>query len=74
MDIKEKVTELVQKITGDKDLLSKFKADPMGTVKGLLAGIDLDKEQLAGLVEAIKAKVNVDAVTGFVGGLFGKKD
>ena len=27
MDIKEKIAELVQKITGDKDLLAKFKAE-----------------------------------------------
>ena len=74
MDIKEKITELVQKITADKDLLAKFKADPLGTVKELLKGIDLSKEDLSAVVEAVKAKVNVDAVTDFVGGLFGKKD
>ena len=74
MDIKEKITELVQKITADKDLLTKFKADPLGTVKDLLKGIDLSKEDLNAIVEAVKAKVNVDAVTDFVGGLFGKKD
>ena len=74
MDIKEKVTELVQKITGDKDLLAKFKADPLGTVKELVSGLDISKEQLTGLVDAVKAKIDVDAVTGFVGGLFGKKE
>ena len=73
MDIKEKVTQLVQKITSDKDLLSKFKADPMGTVKSLIGDLDLSKEQLSGIVDAVKAKIDLDAVSGFVGGLLGKK-
>ena len=73
MDIKEKVTQLVQKITSDKDLLSKFKADPMGTVKSLIGDLDLSKEQLGGIVDAVKAKIDLDAVSGFVGGLLGKK-
>ena len=73
MDIKEKITELVQKITGDKDLLSKFKADPMGTVKGILGNIDIPKDQLSAIVEGVKAKVNLDAAGDLLGGLFGKK-
>lgn len=72
MDIKEKVTELVQKITADKDLLVKFKADPLGTVKKLI-GVDLPTEQLSPIVDAVKAKINLDSVSGLVGGLFGKK-
>ena len=73
MDIKEKITELVKKITSDKDLLTKFKADPMGTVKDLLAGIEFSKEDLNAIVEAVKAKVNLDAAGDLLGGLFGKK-
>ena len=74
MDIKEIVTELVQKITGDNDLVAKFKKDPIGTVKGLLGSVDLNNEQLSGIVEAVKAKLNLDSVSDLVGGLFGKKD
>jgi hypothetical protein len=73
MDIKEKITELVKKITGDKDLLAKFKADPMGTAKGLLGDLDISKDDLSAIVEAVKAKVNLDAAGDLLGGLFGKK-
>jgi hypothetical protein len=73
MDIKEKITELVQKITGDKDLLAKFKADPIGTVKGILGNIDLPNDQLSAIVDGVKAKINLDAAGDLLGGLFGKK-
>ena len=34
MDIKAKIEELVKKITSDKNLMSKFKNDPIKTVEG----------------------------------------
>lgn len=73
MDIKEKIIELVQKITADNDLLAKFKADPVGTVKGILGNIDLPKDQLGAIVDGVKAKINLDAAGDLLGGLFGKK-
>ena len=73
MDIKEKIIELVQKITADKDLLAKFKADPIGTVKGILGNIDLSKDQLGAIVDGVKAKINLDAAGDLLGGLFGNK-
>ena len=33
INIKEKVEELVQKIQSDKDILDKFQADPIATLK-----------------------------------------
>ena len=76
MDIKAKVDELVAKIKGDGDLMSKFKKDPIKTVEGLI-GVDLPDEQLKAVVEGIKAKINLDGVGdkvgGILGGLFGKK-
>ena len=78
-DIKEKIEELVKKITGNKDLLAKFKKDPIKTIEGII-GIDLPDEQLKGLVEGIKAKISlndisekVGGVSELLGGLFGKK-
>lgn len=78
-DIKEKIEEIVKKITGNKDLLAKFKKDPIKTIEGII-GIDLPDEQLKGLVEGIKAKISlndisekVGGVSELLGGLFGKK-
>ena len=75
MDIKAKIEELVEKIKSDKDLLAKFKAEPIKTIEGLI-GIDLPDEQLQKLVAGIKAKIDLDNVgdaLGKLGGLFGKK-
>lgn len=83
MDIKAKIEEFVEKIKGDKDLLAKFKKDPIKTVEGLL-GIDLPEEQVKKIAEGIKAKIDIENITGKVndigdklegvlGGLFGDK-
>ena len=78
MDIKEmlkdKVEEIVKKITSDKKIAAKFKADPVSTVEDLL-GIDLPNDQVEAIVEAVKAKVTLDKVGDLAAGLgklFGK--
>ena len=75
--LKEKIEEIVKKITTDKTLAAKFKADPITTVEGLL-GVDLPNDQIEQIVEGIKAiialdKIDVDKVAGVLGGIFGKK-
>jgi hypothetical protein len=72
MDIKAKIEELVEKIKGDKDLMTKFQKDPITTVEGLL-GIDLPNDQVQKIVDGIKAKIDLDKIGGMLGGLFGKK-
>ena len=79
MDIKEMITSLVQKITGDGKLLEKFKKDPLATIKGLV-GDKFSGDQLSAIVEGVKAKINLDNASGLLGkagdalgGLLGKK-
>ncbi len=74
MDIKGKITELVDKIKGDDGLAEKFKSNPTETVKDLI-GIDLPTDQLESIVDGIKAKVSLDSLGDIgskLGGLFGK--
>ena len=74
MDIKAKIEEIVQKIKTDKNLLSKFRSEPIKTVEGLL-GVDLPDDIIEKIVEGVKAKIRVDDVKGALGklmGLFGK--
>lgn len=68
MDIKAKIEELTAKIKGDPKIASKFTSDPTGTIEDLV-GVKLPKEQLDGIVDAVKAKISLDKL----GGLFGKK-
>ena len=69
MDIKEKIAELVEKIKGDGSLLEKFKKDPMGTIKGLVSGIDLPDEQIKAIVEGVKAKINAEGIGDKIGSI-----
>ena len=78
MDIKEMlkdtIEDVVNKIKSDKTIAAKFQKDPIGTVEKLL-DVDLPNEQLEPLVEAVKAKINLDNIGDMIGGLgklFGK--
>ena len=59
VDIKEKITELVNKITKDEALQKQFKENPVKAVESLL-GIDLPDEQIQKIVEGVKAKLTID--------------
>ena len=75
MDIKEKIEELVEKIQNDKDILAKFRKDPVAVVEGLI-GMDLPDDQIEKLADMVKAKIDLDKMgdaLGMLGGLFGKK-
>ena len=72
MDIKAKITELVDKLKADSNLAAKFQKDPAATVKSLI-GVDLPTDQLEKIVDGVKAKLSVDKLGGALGGLLGKK-
>ncbi|MBQ5712561.1 MAG: hypothetical protein IIV61_08145 [Oscillospiraceae bacterium] len=60
MDIKAKINEIADKIKNDPDLMARFQSDPVGAVESL-AGVDLPNEQIQPIVDAIKAKLDVQA-------------
>ena len=68
MDIKEKINELVEKISKDEDLKAQFKKDPVKAVEKLL-GVDLPDETIQKIVDGIKAKITVDKVDDALGAL-----
>ena len=73
-EIQEKIDELVEKVKSDKNIAAKFQRDPIATVEELL-GIDLPNDQIEKVVDMIKAKINVEKISGALGGigkLFGK--
>ncbi len=73
-EIQEKIDELVEKVKSDKNIAAKFQKDPIATVEELL-GIDLPNDQIEKVVDMIKAKINMDKISGALGGigkLFGK--
>ena len=75
MDIKEKIEELVEKIQNDKDILAKFRKDPVAVVEKLI-GVDLPDDQIEKVADMVKAKLDLDKMgdaLGMLGGPFGKK-
>ncbi len=73
-DIKELVEKAVDKLQGDDNLLESFKENPIKVVEKIL-NVDLPDEILEKIVEAVKAKINIDdakEVLGKLSGLFGK--
>ena len=73
--LKDKIEEIVEKIKSDKDIAAKFQKDPITVVEQLL-GVDLPNDQLESVVDAIKAKIDLDKIGNLLGGLgslFGKK-
>ena len=75
MDIKEKITAIVEKIQKNPALLKKFNTEPVKVVEELV-GIDLPDELIEKVVDGVKAKITMDKVgdaLGALSGLFGKK-
>lgn len=56
MDIQKIISDLVSKLTGNKDLIAKFTADPIKAVKDLL-GIDIDKNQVSEIVKGVTSQL-----------------
>ena len=74
MDIKEKIEELVEKISKNKDLQELFKDEPIKVVEKLL-GVDLPDDLIEKIVDGVKAKLTADKLADAAGalkGLFGK--
>ena len=68
MDIKAKITELVEKIKTDKELQAQFTKDPVKAVETLL-GVDLPDDTVEKIVTGIKAKLTADKLSGGLGAL-----
>lgn len=68
--MKEKIDEIVKKVQSDPKLLDNFKKNPTKVVEDLI-GVDLPEDQINGVVDAVKTKINLDDIGGSIKGLFG---
>ena len=78
MDIQKIITDIVEKVKNDPDLIKKFLSDPSSVLKGL--GIDVSPDQINAVIEGVKSKLDLsnldvgEAAGGIIGkikGLFG---
>ena len=79
MDIQKIISEVLEKLSENKDLRKSFNIDPVKVLEKTF-NIDLPDDQINAVIAAIKAKLNIDDVAdiagkvlGGLGGLFGKK-
>ena len=68
MDIKEKINEVVEKITTDKALQELFQKDPITAVENIL-GVDLPDDIIKKIVDGVKGKISVDKISDALGSL-----
>ncbi len=59
MDIKEKIQEMVEKVTSDKTLMEQFQKEPVKAVEKVL-GVDLPDDIVEKIIDGVKAKITVD--------------
>lgn len=62
MDIKEKISEVVEKITSDKELKAKFEKNPIKAIEEIL-GVDLPDDMVEKIVDGVKAKISMDSIS-----------
>lgn len=67
-DLKAKISEIVDKIKSDKDLMSKFKANPEATVEGLI-GVDIPDGMLDKVVDGVKSGIVADKAKDALGSI-----
>ena len=63
MDIQKIISDLVEKLTGNSDLIASFTKDPIKAVKDLL-GIDISTDQVSEIVKGVTD--NLGSLTGDV--------
>jgi len=68
MDFKEKISEIVERIVKDDNLIEDFNKEPVKTVERV-AGVDLPDEITEKVIELVKSKISVDKVTDALGSL-----
>ena len=61
MDIKDKIEEIVKKVSSDKDFAAKLKKDPAKAIESVV-GVQLPEEQVNSIVKAVSAKVSIDSL------------
>ncbi len=68
--MKEKIDEVVKKVQSDPTILANFQKNPVKTVEGII-GVDLPDDQINSIIDAVKAKINIDDIGNSLKGLLG---
>lgn len=69
LDIKAKVTELVDKAKKDEKFKAELSKNPVKAVEGVL-GVDLPDDQVKKIVDGVNAKISLDNAGDLLGKFF----
>lgn len=72
MDIKEKISQIVEELTKNEDLKKQFEKEPVKVIEKVI-GMDLPDDVVEKVVDGVKAKIsadNISKVTGVIKNLF----
>lgn len=70
MDIQKIISDVLSQLEGNDNLIAKFTADPVKTLEGLL-NVDLPDDQINAVIDAIKAKLNLNDTAKKAKGILG---
>ncbi len=70
MDIKQKITDIVDQIKNNPDLKEEFTKDPEKTIEKLI-GFDIPDGFADKIIDGVKAKLSGDALSGIAGKIKG---
>lgn len=68
MEIKEQISEILEKITKDKTFQQQFEKEPIKAVENVL-GVDLPDEVIEQVIHGVKAKLSVETISQVAGAL-----
>lgn len=68
MDIKEKITQIVEEISKNPSLRKQFEDEPIKAVEKVL-GVDLPDDMIEKVIDGVKAKLAVDSVSDIAGAI-----
>ncbi len=60
MDIQKIISDVVARLTGNSDLISKFTSDPGAIIKQI-TGLDISADQIKEVVAGVTKKLGIDA-------------
>lgn len=70
MDIKEKISKMVEEITKNPSMKEQFEKEPVKTIESVL-GIDLPDDVVEKIISGVKAKLTADNLSQAAGALKG---
>ncbi len=59
MDLKEKISKVVEEVSGNPDLKEQFEKEPVKVIEKLI-GVDLPDDMVMKIIDGVKAKLTLD--------------